>query len=65
MLWRVWSRFVNHGRILHGLQLRAESERRTPTAYFSQTSGVGQAILRSAAASALDKRQLRVGTIRK
>jgi len=55
--------FLNHGRILHGLQLRAESERRTPTAYFSQTSGVGQAILRSAAASALDNRQLRVGIV--
>ena len=33
-----------HGRIIHGCQLRAEDDRRTPTQYYGPASGVGLAI---------------------
>ncbi len=52
-----------HGRVLHGFQLRAPAERRTPTAYYAADSGVGRAILGSAAESTVGHRQLRIGVV--
>lgn len=54
---------LTHGRILHGFQLRAQPERRTPTAYYAPASGVGVAILRSASESALGRIHLRIGVV--
>jgi SAM-dependent methyltransferase len=39
------TRTLYHGRIVHGTQLLAEGWRRRPTTYYSETSGVGIAIL--------------------
>ena len=52
-----------HGRVIHGFQLRAEGERRTPTAYYSSTSGVGIAILQSALEVSRAHRGLRIGIV--
>jgi spermidine synthase len=54
---------LTHGRVLHGFQLRAPAERRTPTAYYATDSGVGRAILGSASGSAARHRQLRIGVV--
>jgi hypothetical protein len=50
-----------HGRIVHGYQLRAPSERRLPTAYFARNSGVGLAILGSASELPVVGEGLRIG----
>ena len=50
-----------HGRVVHGYQLRAPAERRSPTAYYARNSGVGLAILRSA--SELGGEGLRIGVV--
>ncbi len=52
-----------HGRVVHGFQLRAEGDRRTPTAYYSSTSGVGVAILQSALEVSRAHRGLRIGIV--
>ncbi len=52
-----------HGRVIHGFQLRAEGDRRTPTAYYSSTSGVGIAILHSALEVSRTHRGLRIGIV--
>lgn len=52
-----------HGRVVHGFQLRAEGERRTPTAYYSSTSGVGIAILQSVVEVSRAHRGLRIGIV--
>ena len=49
-----------HGRVVHGFQLRAEADRRTPTAYFGRTSGVGVAIRHAAS---LTRGNLRIGDV--
>ncbi len=36
-------RSLTHGRIDHGIQMRAEKYRRTPVAYFCESSGIGKA----------------------
>jgi SAM-dependent methyltransferase len=46
-----------HGVIMHGEQYLAESKRRTPTTYYSPTSGVGRAL------KALESPELRVGVV--
>jgi len=37
-------RALHHGNVLHGFQLLAAHEQRTPTSYFSASSGVGRAV---------------------
>jgi hypothetical protein len=54
---------LTHGRVLHGFQLRAPAERRTPTAYYGTDSGVGRAILGSASESAIGRRHLHIGVV--
>jgi hypothetical protein len=39
-----WRRMLAHGRIIHGLQLLSPAERRKPTTYYEEDSGVGRAI---------------------
>ncbi len=52
-----------HGRIVHGYQLRAAAERRSPTAYYARNSGVGLAITRSAAEPLGGDEGLRIGVV--
>jgi len=52
-----------HGRIVHGYQMRAPDERRSPTAYYARDSGVSLAILRSAAAPSVVGKGLRIGVV--
>lgn len=52
-----------HGRIVHGYQMRAPNERRSPTAYYARDSGVSLAILRSAAAPSMVGKGLRIGVV--
>ena len=52
-----------HGRVLHGFQLRAEADRRTPAAYFGPTSGVGIAIRHATSLASLAKGNLRIGVV--
>lgn len=52
-----------HGRVIHGFQLRAEGERRTPTAYYSSASGVGIAIHQAAAESSSARKGLKIGVV--
>jgi hypothetical protein len=52
-----------HGRIVHGYQLRAAAERRSPTAYYGRNSGVGLAITRSAAEPFVGDEGLRIGVV--
>jgi hypothetical protein len=52
-----------HGRVIHGFQLRAEGDRRTPTAYYSSASGVGIAIFHSALEASRTHRGLRIGIV--
>jgi hypothetical protein len=52
-----------HGRVLHGFQLRAEADRRTPAAYFGPTSGVGIAIRHATSEASHTQRNLRIGIV--
>jgi hypothetical protein len=52
-----------HGRVVHGYQLRASAERRSPTAYYARDSGVGLAITRSAAEPFVGDEGLRIGVV--
>jgi hypothetical protein len=52
-----------HGRVVHGYQLRAPAERRSPTAYYARDSGVGLAILRSASELPVGGEGLRIGVV--
>jgi len=52
-----------HGHVLHGFQLRAEEDRRTPAAYFGPTSGVGIAIRHATSLASLAKGNLRIGVV--
>lgn len=52
-----------HGRVLHGFQLRAEADRRTPAAYFGPTSGVGIAIRHATSSASMAKGNLRIGVV--
>jgi len=52
-----------HGRVVHGFQLRSESGRRTPAAYFGPTSGAGVAINRANLAASPVHRNLRIGVL--
>ena len=52
-----------HGRVLHGFQLRSESGRRTPAAYFGPSSGAGIAIRHATEAASLTQRSLRIGVV--
>lgn len=52
-----------HGRVLHGFQLRSESGRRTPAAYFGPSSGAGVAIRHAAQATSLTPGNLRIGVV--
>jgi hypothetical protein len=52
-----------HGRVVHGFQLRSESGRRTPAAYFGPTSGAGVAINHATLAAAPAQRNLRIGVL--
>lgn len=53
----VWRRTLAHGGILHGQQYLAPERRRTPTTYYTETSGVGLAI------AAFAERPARVGVV--
>jgi hypothetical protein len=57
------ARCLVHGRVVHGCQLRAEGERRTPTTYFGPTSGAGIAILHAASAPSRAHANLRIGIV--
>jgi hypothetical protein len=52
-----------HGRVVHGFQLRAEGDRRTPTSYYGPTSGVGMAILHTVSARSRAQGNLRIGIV--
>jgi hypothetical protein len=52
-----------HGRVIHGFQLRAENERRTPTAYYSSASGVGIAIRQAASNATRAHKGVRLGVV--
>jgi hypothetical protein len=52
-----------HGRVVHGFQMRAEADRRTPAAYFGPTSGVGIAIRHATSAASLAQGNLRIGVV--
>ncbi len=52
-----------HGRVVHGFQLRAEADRRTPAAYFGPTSGVGVAIRHATSVISLTHGNLRIGVL--
>jgi hypothetical protein len=54
---------LNHGRVVHGCQLRAQDLRQTPTAYYGPASGVGIAILHAASAVSPTHRNLRIGVV--
>jgi hypothetical protein len=41
----VWYRTLEHGNVAHGSQLLSEKYRRTPTRYFTQSSGIGRTLL--------------------
>jgi hypothetical protein len=52
-----------HGRVLHGFQLRAEQDRRTTTAYYGPTSGVGIAMRHATSEDSRPRRNLRIGLV--
>lgn len=52
-----------HGRVLHGFQLRAEKDRRMPTAYFGPTSGVGIAMRHATSQASRTQGNLRIGIV--
>lgn len=54
---------LTHGRVVHGFQLRAEDERRTPTSYFGRASGVGLAIVHAASTTSRSQGNLRIGIV--
>jgi spermidine synthase len=49
--------------VVHGFQLRAEADRRTPAAYFGPTSGVGVAIRHATSVISLTHGNLRIGVL--
>jgi len=61
--WQVYSLY--NGRILHGLQYRAQDKRDIPTTYFSTVSGVGRALLgiRTSRLNATHGANLRIGVV--
>ena len=52
-----------HGRVVHGFQLRSESGRRMPAAYFGPSSGAAVAIHHATAQSSVRQRNLRIGVL--
>jgi hypothetical protein len=52
-----------HGRVVHGFQLLATGDRRTPTSYFGPTSGVGVAIRHGISATSRAHGTLRIGIV--
>ena len=54
---------LTHGRVVHGFQLRAEDERRTPTSYYGRESGVGLAIVHAASATFRSQGSFRIGIV--
>jgi hypothetical protein len=52
-----------HGRIAHGYQLRGGADRRTPTAYYGPTSGVGVALLHVISESRTTPINRRIGVV--
>jgi hypothetical protein len=54
---------LTHGRVVHGFQLRAEDQRRTPTSYYGRESGVGLAILHAASTTSRSQGNLRIGIV--
>jgi hypothetical protein len=61
--WRAYS--LNHGRIPHGFQFRAEAKRNLPTSYYGVNSGIGKAVaaLRQPVPGSADPSTLRIGVI--
>ena len=52
-----------HGRIVHGCQLRAVDDRKTPTVYYGPASGVGLAMLQAEALASSLHSNLRIGVV--
>jgi hypothetical protein len=52
-----------HGRISHGLQLRAPEYRHCPTSYYAAASGIGFAIRQASLAAIQERRNLRLGVV--
>ena len=55
--------YLRDGYVLHGIQLRAEGLRRTPTSYYGPQSGVGIAIHYTVLATPRAQRNLRIGIV--
>ena len=54
-------RKLQHGRVLHGMQIQDEARRRQPTSYYSVDSGIGQVL--TSLTTHGDRQHLRMGVV--